>query len=160
MYKKMTHEQMSVAERVARVVLGAAMIAPLYLPEVSTAGWLAVLALAAVYPVLTGLAGADPMRGLLTHSLAYRAFAATVGAGLIGVALVVPTLAPSVTLGSLMILPLAGIYAVLTAMLGHAPLAAVTEAMHTIVHIVPPEQAAENVAERPAMQGRIIRTAA
>lgn len=159
MYKKMTHEQMSVAERVARVVLGAAMIAPLYSPEVSTAGWLAVLALAAAYPVLTGLAGADPVRGLLKHPLAYRVFAATVGAGLIGVAFAVPAIAPSMTLGSLMILPLAGIYAVLAAMLGHAPLAAVTEAMRTIVYIVPPKQAAENVAENPAMQGRI-RTAA
>lgn len=151
MYKNHTHEQMSAVERCARVALGAAMISPVFAPQLSEAGLPAVLALASVYPILTGLVGADPVRALLTNRTAYRLFAAVVGAALIGAAFVVPAVVPGTSLGLLAVLPLAGAYAMFAALIGRAPLAAAAEACRAVVRVVPP--APENVADVPALQG-------
>ncbi len=152
MNKKMNYAKMSVAERVARVVFGAALISPVLSLDIAPLGWLALLPLAAVYPVLTGVTGHDPMRGVLVHPVAYRLFAGILGAGLVASALIAPAIEPAAPLGAIAILPLLGIYAVLAALLGRAPMAAVAEATRTIVYIVPPA-GDEDVAEPLTMQG-------
>jgi hypothetical protein len=145
MYKNTSQQSMSAPERVARITLGTAMISPLFAPDLNQVGVLALPALASVYPILTGLFGADPVRALLKRPLAYRLFTATAGTALIGTVYLLPAIEPGSSLGILALLPLAGAYAILAALFGRAPLAAAAEATHDVVRIVPP--AAEDDAE-------------
>ncbi len=158
MKKNRTVELMSVTERLARVTLGAAMLAPVFSPTLGEMGWYSVIVLASVYPILTAITGVDPIRAILANPLAYRAFAATTGAALIGTVFVIPAIEPVSTLGTLALLPLAGAYAVLTALLGRSLIATAAEATQAVVRIVPPP--VDEDVEEPALLQAAARNAA
>lgn len=127
------HSTLSWTERNARIAAGAALIGATMATNGSTLGWIALLPLLAVYPIMTGIAGFDPVRMLLRDAFAYRALATTAAAALVGTPFILET-----AHGATMLFPLAGVYAVLGAVLGRSPLAALVEATRTMAWIVPP----------------------
>lgn len=116
-------------ERAARIVLGAALMGSVLFAE-GPLDWAVALPLLAIYPLLTGVMGREPLRVLLTHgSVAYRASQFAVGGALVGSVFAAGHFT-AVPLGEFMILPLVGIYYVLAGIMGRSPLAMVEEALH------------------------------
>lgn len=137
--------QLSWTERNVRVALGATLIGATMTAPDATLGWLAVLPLLAVYPVLTGMTGHDPLRTVVSQTPAYRAAMAIAAIALVSV----PFAINSVSIASV-VLPLAGIYATLALIFGRSPLSALSEATQLVPWIVPPAQ--EHASYEPGLR--------
>ncbi|WP_455202041.1 hypothetical protein [Kaarinaea lacus] len=57
----MNYENLTVSQRLNRILLGAAMIVFTMLTSATPLGWLAILPLLATYPVFAGIYGTDPV---------------------------------------------------------------------------------------------------
>lgn len=131
-------------ERAARIVIGAVLMSSVFFAE-GPLDWAAVMPLLAIYPLLTGVMGREPLRELLTQgSISYRASQFAIGAALVGSVFAAGHFT-AVPLGEFMMLPLVGIYYVLAGIMGRSPLALFEEAMHATVAI-PAKRAAIPVA--------------
>ena len=103
-------------------------------------GWTATLALVAIYPILTGLIGTDPLRSVMEgHRSAYRVAQFGLTVALISTVVILP----AGTVGLLTLLPLFSIYSALAVVLGRSPIATLVDASQTIPYVVTP------VAESP-----------
>jgi len=60
-------QELTVVQRVNRVLIGAVMIIVTMLVPFAPLGWLAVLPLLATYPIFTGMFGYDPLTSYLEH---------------------------------------------------------------------------------------------
>lgn len=122
-------EQLTPLERMARTTIGIALMSSVFVAQ-GLLDWAVVLPLLAVYPLLTGVMGMEPMRVFLKHdSIAYRTVQLSVGGALVG-SVFAASHFTAVPMAEFMILPLMGIYYVLAGLLGQSPLASVDEAMH------------------------------
>lgn len=129
------NENLSRTERAVRVAVGFALLGSVMYAAPGVLGWSSLLALVAIYPIMTGLNGADPLRSVMEgHSAAYRFGQLALAAALIGTVIV----APIETLGMLALLPLIGIYAALGAILGRSPIATLVDANQTIPYVIAP----------------------
>ena len=57
----MNYENLSVSQRLNRILFGAAMIIFTMLASATPLGWFAILPLLATYPIFTGIYGTDPV---------------------------------------------------------------------------------------------------
>ena len=57
----MNYENLTVSQRLNRILFGAAMIVFTMMASATPLGWLAILPLLATYPVFTGIYGTDPV---------------------------------------------------------------------------------------------------
>ncbi len=122
-------EALTSMERAARIVIGIALMSSVFVAE-GALNWAVVLPLVAVYPLLTGVMGQEPLRNFFDHgSIAYRGAQFAIGGALVGSVFAIGQFS-AVPLGEFMILPLVGIYYVLAGIIGRAPLATFEEAMH------------------------------
>lgn len=123
-------ERLTTLERVARTAIGGALISSVFIAQ-GPLDWAIVLPLLAVYPLLTGLMGMEPMRVFLERgSAAYRIAQFSIGGALVGSVFAVGHFS-AVPMEEFMILPLMGVYYVLAGILGQASLASAEEAMHS-----------------------------
>jgi len=129
-----TTHTLTFVERVARTMTGAALISSVFFAGENTLGWLALLPLLGIYPLLSGVTG-TAMHDLFDNtSVAYRLTHAVASVALIGAVFVINA-AP---LGVFVVLPLIGVYTALSAMLGRSPLAAMVDANKPIPYFVAP----------------------
>ncbi len=120
------HSQLDIYNRISRVLIGIGLIggvmaAPAFIE--SPLGYLMLLPLLGLYPLMTGLLGEDPIDGLLTRYLggysdhrlrpSSRVALLAVGAGAIGIILFRPELG-----GELAWLSLVGIYPLMLGLFG------------------------------------------
>ena len=123
-------EQLSTLERVARTALGIALMSSVFFAP-GAMDWAIVLPLLAVYPLMTGVMGMEPMRVFLERgSVAYRTAQFTVGGALVGSIFAISHFS-AVPMEEFMLLPLMGIYYVLAGIMGQSPLASTDAAMHS-----------------------------
>ena len=61
----MNINELTVLQRVNRVLIGAVMIVATMAAPIAPLGWLAVLPLIATYPIFAGMFGYDPLTSLL-----------------------------------------------------------------------------------------------
>jgi hypothetical protein len=121
-------ERLTVIERAARVAVGVGLLSTAAFAQ-GPLGWVAILPLLAVYPMLTGVIGYEPLRAFLERdSVAYRTAQLTAGAAMVGSVFVTSQFA-AVPMELFAIVPLIGVYYVLAGILGRAPLASVDESM-------------------------------
>ncbi len=119
-------DRLTTAERVARTVVGVALLSTAYIVS-GPMGWGALLPLLAIYPILTGVMGQEPLRFIFTRgSVAYRTAQLAIGGALVGSAFVSSAFA-AVPTEVFTLLPLMGVYYVLAGILGQAPLAFMAE---------------------------------
>lgn len=119
-------ERLTLTERIARVAVGAGLLSTMVAAD-GALGWAAVLPLLAVYPVLTGVMGYEPLRAFLPRdSIAYRTAQLTAGGAMVGSIFVTSQFALP---DAFAIVPLIGVYYVLAGILGRAPLATVDESL-------------------------------
>lgn len=118
--------RLAILERAARIAVGIALISAVVVAP-SPLGWAAVLPLIAIYPILSGILGQEPLRFFFAHgSVGYRAAQFAIGGVLVG-SVFVNTSSFGVPAEILTLLPLAGIYYVLAGIMGRAPLASMDE---------------------------------
>lgn len=133
--KILTTNEPSFIERATRTAVGVALIGSVFVAGETPLGWLALLPLLGIYPLYSGLTGSSSLHSLsATMPTAYRLASCAASAALVGSVFVIS----AVPLGAYVILPLAGIYVALCALLGSSPLAAVVEAHASLPYIVPP----------------------
>lgn len=125
----LTTHPLSLVERVARSIAGAALISSVLVASENTPSWLALLG---IYPLYSGLTGIAIHSLFENTSVAYRLSQAVASLALIGSVFVISTEPLSV----FVMLPLIGIYAALCAMLGRSPVAAMLDAHKSIPYIV------------------------
>jgi len=124
-------ETLTTFERVVRTAIGIALMSSVFFAQ-GPMDWAVVLPLLAVYPLLTGVMGKEPMRMFLERgSVAYRTVQLTVGGVLVS-SIFAASHFTAVPMEEFMLLPLMGIYYVLAGILGQAPLASIADAMHSI----------------------------
>lgn len=122
-------EKLSTLERVARTAFGIALMSSVFITQ-GPMDWAIVMPLLAVYPLLTGVMGMEPMRALLERgSAAYRTAQFTVGGALVSSIFAISHFS-AVPMEEFMLLPLMGIYYVLAGIMGQSPLGSTEEAMH------------------------------
>jgi hypothetical protein len=122
-------ERLTSFERAARIVVGAALMSSVFFAT-GPLDWAVALPLLAVYPLLTGVMGIEPLRALLARgTMIYRAAQFAVGGALVGSIFAAGHFS-AVPLGEFMILPLVGIYYVLAGIMGRAPIASAEEVLH------------------------------
>ena len=63
----MTINELTVVQRVNRILFGAVLIIATMAAPVAPLGWLAVLPLIATYPIFAGMFGYDPLTSFLEH---------------------------------------------------------------------------------------------
>ncbi|MBI3775519.1 MAG: hypothetical protein HY273_08195 [Gammaproteobacteria bacterium] len=120
------------AERVLRVTLGTAFVGSIFTPA-PMLGLEVVLPLIGSYAVVSGMTGTGILRSFLgDQSALYRGVQLALSIALIGTVFIANT----EPLGLMAILPMAGIYSALAALLGHSPVNAVLQAAKVIPHIV------------------------
>lgn len=128
-------DNLSRIERVVRVIVGSVLLGSVMTATSGFLGWTAVLALVAIYPILTGLTGTDPLRSVVEgHSAAYRLAQFGLTAALISAVFIAPT----GILGLTALLPLFAIYSALGVVLGRSPVAALVDANQPIPYVVMP----------------------
>lgn len=129
---------LSIVERALRLSLGLALLGSVMIPDSGVLGWTSVLALVAIYPILTGLTGADPLRSVMEGPAnAYRISRAAISVVLLGVVF----LAPSGALGLIALLPLLSIYSAFGTVVGRSPVAMLIEANQSLSYVVTPDAA-------------------
>lgn len=129
------NENLSGIERVLRVAVGSVLLGSVMTSAPGLLGWTSVLALVAIYPMLTGLMGFDPLRSVVEgHRTAYRVVQAVLTVALISTVYIIPT----GSLGLITLLPLFSIYSALGVVLGRSPLAMLTDANQSIPYVVTP----------------------
>lgn len=122
-------ETLSSFERAARIVMGVTLMTGVFVAE-GTLNWAVALPLVAIYPLLTGVMGQEPLRALFDRgSIAYRSAQFAIGGALVGSIFAIGHFS-AVPIGEFMILPLVGIYYVLAGIMGQAPLASFEEALN------------------------------
>lgn len=118
--------RLAIPERAARIAVGIALITAAAVAP-SPLGWAAVLPLIAIYPILSGIMGLEPLRFPFAYgSAGYRTAQFTIGGVLVGSAFVTSHFS-GVPAEVFTLLPLAGIYYVLAGIMGRAPLASMDE---------------------------------
>lgn len=128
-------ENLSRIERVLRITVGSVLLGSVMTAAPGFLGWTSVLALVAIYPILTGLTGYDPLRSVTEgHRAAYRIAQLGLTIALIGTMYIVP----AGVIGLTALLPLFGIYSALGALLGRSPIATLVDANQAIPYVVMP----------------------
>jgi hypothetical protein len=121
-------QNLSNVSRAVRLVLGVGLILYTMLTAVTPLGWLAILPLAAIYPMLTALEGWDPVKYLIQNKAVVRFSrnlnpALRVGLGVFGAALIgIVMFSPASVTASLAWLALAAVYPLYAAITGQEPL--------------------------------------
>ena len=124
-------ENMSSSSRLTRILFGATLIGFTMHTSVSPLGWFAVLPLLAVYPIFTAITGWSPVKALVekmklrTVEDTQLSFPVRVLLGAIGIAAIASVYVTSGPLGSLVLLPLLGVYPLFMAILGEEPVSAI-----------------------------------
>jgi hypothetical protein len=114
--------ELSTASRVRRIVIGSAFIG-IIMSAAGPLGYLAVLPLLAIYPILTGLFGEDPLDGLLANwqggfeGKCFRPSSRVALLALGGTAIGVMMLSPE-NVGIRAILALAAVYPIMVGLFG------------------------------------------
>jgi len=124
---------LSFAERVLRVAVGSAFVGSIFATTTTVLDWQVVLPLIGSYAVVSGLTGTGILRSFLDNRpTMYRSVQLALSAVLIG-SVFIDNTAP---LGLMAILPMIGVYAALSALLGQSPVSAILESARVIPHIV------------------------
>jgi len=146
------------SQQVSRVILATVLLGITFTAPVGFLGWYSVLPLVAIYPLVTGLIGWDPIYDLFgleqQHGMdgkletTSRVELAITGLVLIGSAFVLPATVSSV----FSVFALAGIYPTLVALMGEDLLQSTTtrEIAHREVHVGSQPKTAEGTAAAAA----------
>lgn len=122
-------------ERILRVAVGSAFIGSIFTTASTVLHWQVMLPLLGSYAVVSGMTGVSILRSFFNdQSVLYRIFQLALSAALIGTIFIADT-AP---LDLVVLLPMAGIYTALGALLGQSPVNVVMEAAKAIPHILKP----------------------